>query len=80
MFELVDQLLYDLKLSVCESIDVPSRPESHTEVPEAIAHGPAANVLNARIPGSQVWTHQAIALEHLCADRKCRHFNRHCLR
>ena len=31
MFELIDQLLTDLKLSVRESVDIPSRPENHAQ-------------------------------------------------
>ena len=69
MFELIDQLLANLNLRVCESVDVPARSESRGRVPKAIADGPAFSVLNDMIPGGQVWTHQAEALRHLC-DRR----------
>ena len=68
MFELIDQLLAGQSRRVCESVDVPARPESHAPVPRAIADGPAASVLNT-MTGGQVWTHQADALTHLCARR-----------
>ena len=69
VFDLTDQLLADLRLRVCESIDVLPRPERHADLPKAIARGPIPGLLSTMIPGSQVWTHQAEALEHLCAGR-----------
>ena len=69
MFELIDRLLSDLELTVCETVDVPSRPESNAQVPKTIANGPAANVLNSKLDGRQIWSHQAKALEDLCAGR-----------
>ena len=69
MFALIDQLLANLNLRVCESVDVPARPESRGQVPKTIAEGPAFSVLNDMIPSGQVWTHQAEALKHLCDGR-----------
>ena len=69
MFELVDQLLTDLKLNVRERVDIPPRAECRTEVPKAITHGPASSALNAKIPSGQVWKHQAETWEHLFAGR-----------
>ena len=64
IFQEIDQLLSDLNLNVLESVDVSPRVESHGEVPEAIASGPAARVISGKL-----WKHQAQALSHLCQGR-----------
>ena len=69
MIELIDQLLAGLKLDVLETVDIPPSSERTAAAPKAITDGPAARVLSARVPGGQVWTHQAKAWEHLCARR-----------
>ena len=66
IFESVDQLISDLGLRVCESVDVPGQPESHAGLPKAIAEGPAAQVLSDIRPDGRIWKHQAQALRYLC--------------
>lgn len=66
MFQFIDQLLSDLELSVCDAVEIPMRPESHSDTPRSIADGPASGLLKERTPGGRIWTHQAEALEKLC--------------
>ena len=69
IFESVDQLISDLDLRVCESVNVPGRPESHAALPKAIAEGPAVQVLYDMRPDGQIWKHQAQALKYLCGGK-----------
>ena len=67
MIEVIDRLVSDLSLNVCESIPIPASAERRSLVPNTISSGPAANVLASVSSDSTLWSHQSLALEHLCA-------------
>ena len=69
LFDDIDQLLADMDLNVCESVDVPSRLETRAAVPKEITDDWSGIVLKGIAPDGQVWKHQAQALQHLCAGR-----------
>ena len=69
MFESITQLITDLGLNVCEFVDVGSRSERRTGIPDSFSSGPAARVLSKLIPDGKVWRHQASALKHLFNGR-----------
>ena len=67
MFEFIDQLVTKLNLNVCESITLAERAEQRSPAPAAISAGPAANALTSVSVDGSLWSHQSLALEHLCA-------------
>ena len=69
MFAEIEQLLAELNLIVCETVDVPPRSESMAVIPKAIAEGPAATMLSRELPGNRMWMHQAQALQQLGRGR-----------
>ena len=60
MFEFIDQLVTKLNLNVCESITL-------AECAEQRSPAPAANALTSVSVDGSLWSHQSLALEHLCA-------------
>ena len=69
LFDDIDQLLADLNLNVCESVDVPPRSETRVATPGVITQGRAGSALKGLTTDGQIWQHQALALDHLCAGR-----------
>ena len=69
LFDDVDQLLANLNLNVCESVDVSPRSETRVATPGLIVEGRSRTALKGVIPDGQIWKHQALALDHLCAGR-----------
>ena len=67
MFEFIDHLVGDLNLKVCESITLPERTERRSFAPTAISDGPAANALAGVSHDGSLWSHQSLALKHLCS-------------
>ena len=71
MFEVIETLISDLDLEVCDSISVPARRTSRARLPDSFTSGPAGKVplrLFPRVKG-RLYKHQSQALRHLSAGR-----------
>ena len=66
MLEFVDQLVNHLNLDVCESITLPERAEQRSKVHVVISDGPAADAVAGISSDGSLWSHQSLALKHLC--------------
>ncbi len=66
LFDEIDQLLTDHNFTVCESLDIPARPETRVAAPKEITDSRVGRILGS-FPDSKIWKHQAQALMHLCA-------------
>ena len=63
----ITKLVSELGLSIYDSVDVPPRPETLSEIPPPIIKGPAFSTLIKAIGRDRLWTHQAEAIRDLCA-------------
>ena len=69
MASIFDQMVSDLNLVPCDSIDLEPRKESFAKVPDEIINGPAGNVIAEVASRGRLWKHQSRALRHLVGGR-----------
>lgn len=69
MFEFADRLIDDMKLNVVESVEIPSRRQSRTRVPDVFLDDGIAPIIAKEAPDGRLWKHQSQALRHLVAGR-----------
>ena len=67
LFDDIAEVVANLGLNVCESVDIPPRPEILVDAPKEIMDGPSGRVLSSLNSGGRVWKHQAEALSQLCS-------------
>ena len=68
MFSDINEIADTLGINILDAITEPARPEKHGPLPDAIAHGPAAPFIDKLVGGGgTLWSHQSIALDHICA-------------
>ena len=66
VFDTIERLVSNLNLNVCDRILLSARSERRSPVPNSISNGPAANVSTSITADGTLWSHQVLALEHLC--------------
>ena len=67
MLEIIERMVSDLNLNICETIQLLPRTEARSPAPTAIVNGPVGSAFAGLGGDGTLWSHQSSALELLCA-------------